>query len=197
MNPTHIARISSELSIRPSQVEATAELLDGGATVPFIARYRKEATGSLDEVAITAIRDRLSQLKELDNRRGSIIKSLEERDLLRARLAQMNSELQIARVIAPETVPTDHIGLGTRAVFHEVEGGGRYEMTFVGPWDSDIDRGWFNYKAPLCQAVLGKRIGDTVEIVETRPLSNRKRWRVRRIVRTAVGTRSASDAQQG
>ncbi len=57
MNQTHIAKISSELSLRPNQVEATAELLDGGATVPFIARYRKEATGSLDEVAVMAIRD--------------------------------------------------------------------------------------------------------------------------------------------
>lgn len=63
-------------------MNATAELLAGGATIPFIARYRKEATGSLDEVAITAIRDRLNQLEELDDRRESIIKSLEERELL-------------------------------------------------------------------------------------------------------------------
>jgi len=82
LNQTHIAKISSELSLKPNQVAAAAELLDGGATVPFISRYRKEATGSLDEVAITAIRDRLSQLKELDERREAIIKSLEERELL-------------------------------------------------------------------------------------------------------------------
>ncbi|MBL7188863.1 MAG: RNA-binding transcriptional accessory protein [Phycisphaerae bacterium] len=92
MNQIHIAKISSQLSLRPNQVEATAELLDGGATVPFIARYRKEATGSLDEVAVMAIRDRLSQLKELDDRRGSIIKSLEERELLTEELKE-----QIAR----------------------------------------------------------------------------------------------------
>ena len=92
MNQIHIAKISSELSLRPNQVEATAELLDGVATVPFIARYRKEATGSLDEVAVMAIRDRLSQLKELDDRRGSIIKSLEERELLTEELKD-----QIAR----------------------------------------------------------------------------------------------------
>ena len=82
MSQTHIAKISSELSLKLNQVEATAELLADGATVPFIARYRKEATGSLDEVAITAIRDRLNQLKELDERRQSIITSLEERELL-------------------------------------------------------------------------------------------------------------------
>ena len=57
-------------------------MLDEDATVPFIARYRKEATGSLDEVAITAIRDRLAQLRELDKRRTAILKSLEERELL-------------------------------------------------------------------------------------------------------------------
>ncbi len=82
MNETHVAQIVSELSLRPGQVVATAALLDEGATVPFIARYRKEATGSLDEVAITAIRDRLSQLKDLDARREAILKSLEERGLL-------------------------------------------------------------------------------------------------------------------
>src|SRR3954451_10471631 len=82
MNDAHISKISTELAIRPHQVRATATLLDEGGTVPFIARYRKEATGSLDEVAITAIRDRLAQLAELDARRQSIVKSLEERKLL-------------------------------------------------------------------------------------------------------------------
>jgi uncharacterized protein len=82
LNPAHISIIASGLSIKPHQVKATAELLDSGATIPFIARYRKEATGSLDEVVITGIRDRLNQLRELDARRESIIKSLEERQLL-------------------------------------------------------------------------------------------------------------------
>jgi uncharacterized protein len=82
LSQTHIIKIASELSIRPAQVQATAELLAGGATVPFIARYRKEATASLDEIAVTSIRDRLTQLKELDDRRDSILKSLEERGLL-------------------------------------------------------------------------------------------------------------------
>ena len=64
------------------QVRATAELLDGGATIPFIARYRKEITGSLDETAITTIRNRLNHLRELDARRESILKSLDERGQL-------------------------------------------------------------------------------------------------------------------
>ena len=82
----HYSIISGELTIRDRQVQAVAALLEEGATVPFIARYRKEATGSLDEVAITAIRDRLDQLSELDKRRDAILKSLDERGLLTGEL---------------------------------------------------------------------------------------------------------------
>ena len=82
MNEVHLSKISQELGLSPGQVEATADLLDGGATVPFISRYRKEATGSLDEVAVTAVRDRMGQLLELDQRRESILKALEERGQL-------------------------------------------------------------------------------------------------------------------
>jgi uncharacterized protein len=78
----HIATISKDLGISATSVAATAKLLAEGATVPFISRYRKEATGSLDEVQIQAVRDRMVQLAELDGRRVSILKSLEERNLL-------------------------------------------------------------------------------------------------------------------
>ncbi len=79
---SHIKRIAEELKIKANQVHATAMLLDDGCTVPFISRYRKEATGLLDEVQITTIRDRLEQLAELDKRREAILKSLGERELL-------------------------------------------------------------------------------------------------------------------
>jgi protein Tex len=82
MSQTHTTLIAAELDISPRQVQATADLLAEGGTVPFISRYRKEAIGSLDEVAVTAIRDRLEQLAELDKRREAILKSLTERDLL-------------------------------------------------------------------------------------------------------------------
>jgi uncharacterized protein len=82
MNEAHLPKIAQELGLIPKQVQATADLLKEGATVPFIARYRKEATGSLDEVVITGIRDRLHQLEELDKRREAILKSLEERGQL-------------------------------------------------------------------------------------------------------------------
>ena len=83
----HLARIVQELKLQPRQVAATAVLLEEGATVPFIARYRKEKTGELDEVQITSIRDRIEQLEELDKRRESIVKSLEERKLMTTVLA--------------------------------------------------------------------------------------------------------------
>jgi uncharacterized protein len=82
MNEEHIAKIAEELSVVFHHVMTTAGLLEDGATVPFIARYRKEVTGSLDEVTVTAIRDRMAQLKELEKRRKSILNSLEERELL-------------------------------------------------------------------------------------------------------------------
>ena len=96
MSQIHVQKIAQELRLTPKQVQATAELLDEGATIPFIARYRKEATGSLDEVAITAIRDRLNQLAELDKRREAILKSLEER-------GQLPDELK-EKILAAETM---------------------------------------------------------------------------------------------
>lgn len=75
-------KIAQELHVTDRQVTDTAMMIAEGATVPFIARYRKEVTGSLDEVAITAIRDRLQQLEELESRRTAILKSLTERNLL-------------------------------------------------------------------------------------------------------------------
>jgi len=82
MNESLLHTIATALQLPLPQVAATAHLLADGATIPFIARYRKERTGSLDEVAITAIRDRLEQLQALAERRDAILTSLEERELL-------------------------------------------------------------------------------------------------------------------
>ncbi len=78
----HAAVVAAELGVDAGRVRAAARLLADGATVPFIARYRKEATGSLDEVAVAAVRDRMAQLAELDKRRAAILASLDERGLL-------------------------------------------------------------------------------------------------------------------
>ena len=98
MEERHISKIALELDIKPQQVTAVALLFGEGATVPFIARYRKEATGSLDEVVITNIRERLSQLEELDKRREAILQSLQERNLL-------TDELN-GKIMAAETMTT-------------------------------------------------------------------------------------------
>jgi uncharacterized protein len=78
MTHTHPSTIAKVLGIKASQIQAVSVLLDGGATIPFIARYRKEATGNLDELEITSIRDSLNRLKQLDDRRETILKSLEK-----------------------------------------------------------------------------------------------------------------------
>tara|TARA_B110000037_G_scaffold163519_1_gene184743 strand:+ start:2769 stop:5090 length:2322 start_codon:yes stop_codon:yes gene_type:complete len=78
----HLELIARETGIKLSSVSATAKLLAEGGTIPFISRYRKEATGELDEVQIQTIRDRMLQLAELDSRRATILKSLDERQLL-------------------------------------------------------------------------------------------------------------------
>ena len=81
MNKKHLHRLATELALPLPQIEATTTLLAQGGTVPFIARYRKEATGGLDEVAIAAIRDGGTRLAEVDSRRQSIVKSLKDRQL--------------------------------------------------------------------------------------------------------------------
>ncbi|MBC7451266.1 MAG: RNA-binding transcriptional accessory protein [Cytophagales bacterium] len=78
----HIQLIATELNVHSKNVLATIELLDEGGTVPFISRYRKEITGSMDEVQIAAIRDRFEQLRELDKRRDAILKSIQEQGKL-------------------------------------------------------------------------------------------------------------------
>lgn len=87
-NPDHVLRLAQGLNLKVHQVAATAQLLAEGATVPFISRYRKEVTGMLDEVQVTAIRDRLEQMKVIDDRRASILASLKERNLLNPVLEQ-------------------------------------------------------------------------------------------------------------
>jgi len=99
MSDKHIKLIARELDLRSEQVEAVLELLGNGATVPFIARYRKEATGSLDETAIRAVRDRAVQLEELDKRRKAILRSLNERNLLTPELENViESAPNVARL---------------------------------------------------------------------------------------------------
>src|ERR1700734_2522660 len=69
--------LAGELGVREEQVEVAAKLLDGGATVPFIARYRREATGALDDAQLRMLQERLGYLRELEERRRSILESID------------------------------------------------------------------------------------------------------------------------
>lgn len=88
-------QLAAELKVRPAQVNAAVELLDGGATVPFIARYRKEATDGLDDTQLRELESRLGYLRELEERRAAVLKSIEEQ-------GKLTPELRAAI----ETVPT-------------------------------------------------------------------------------------------
>ncbi|MFB3820020.1 MAG: Tex family protein [Candidatus Methylomirabilales bacterium] len=97
MDERFVQTIAQALQIHPRQVSAAGALLAEGATIPFIARYRKEATGSLDEVQITQIRDRLEQLQAVAERREAILASLEERNLL---TDELRAALEAAETLA-------------------------------------------------------------------------------------------------
>ncbi|PTQ92672.1 uncharacterized protein C8P68_11149 [Mucilaginibacter yixingensis] len=90
----HHHKIATELAVTGKQVSATIQLLDEGATVPFISRYRKELTGSLDEVQVAAIRDRVQQLRDLDKRREAILKSLNDMGKLTPELEKAVNEAE-------------------------------------------------------------------------------------------------------
>ena len=92
--PKILAQLAAEIRIRPEQVKTAVELLDGGATVPFIARYRKEMTGGLDDIQLRELESRLGYLRELEDRRAAVIKSITEQ-------GKMTPELLAAIDAAP------------------------------------------------------------------------------------------------
>lgn len=105
MEPAHISKIVEELKLRPKQVTDTVALLDEGATVPFISRYRKEVTGSLDEVAVTKIRDRILELRELDKRREAILESIQKQGKLTDELKEKIMAVETMTVLEDLYLP--------------------------------------------------------------------------------------------
>ena len=99
------ARLADELAVREAQVAATVRLLDEGATVPFIARYRKEITGSLDDGQLRLLEERLGYLRELDARRTAVIASIEEQgkltDDLRTALLTADTKSRVEDIYLP------------------------------------------------------------------------------------------------
>ena len=101
-----IARaIATEIGCRPEQVVATVALLDEGATVPFVARYRKEATGGLDDTQLRTLEERLTYLRELEARRAAILKSIDAQgkldDALAARIGAAATKADLEDIYLP------------------------------------------------------------------------------------------------
>ncbi|WP_237108748.1 Tex family protein, partial [Nonomuraea sp. MG754425] len=98
-------RIAAELGVRDGQVRAAVELLDGGATVPFIARYRKEATGALDDAQLRTLEERLRYLRELEERRAAILESIESQgkldDELREQIMAAETKARLEDIYLP------------------------------------------------------------------------------------------------
>jgi len=100
-----IGQIAAEIKVSVQQVNAAVELLDGGATVPFIARYRKEVTGGLDDVQLRELDARLSYLRELEDRRGAVLKAIDEQgkltDALRLAIANAPTKQELEDIYLP------------------------------------------------------------------------------------------------
>ncbi|RJP31063.1 MAG: hypothetical protein C4547_15875 [Phycisphaerales bacterium] len=90
--------------------------------------------------------------------------ALEERDLLRGRLAMMQEEMGRVQVIDPAEVPTDYVGIGSKVRLRLPGGGEALDLSIVDPWISDVERHLYNYRTPLAQALLGRRVGDSAEL---------------------------------
>ncbi|WP_042387706.1 Tex family protein [Streptacidiphilus melanogenes] len=97
--------IAEELGVRPAQVQSAVELLDGGATVPFIARYRKEATGSLDDAQLRTLEERLRYLREMEERRAAILESIRSQgkldEALEAQIRAADSKARLEDIYLP------------------------------------------------------------------------------------------------
>ncbi|GAB3844630.1 hypothetical protein GCM10029963_21640 [Micromonospora andamanensis] len=98
-------RIAEELGVAERQVRAAVELLDGGATVPFIARYRKEATGLLDDTQLRTLEERLRYLRELDERRAAVLESIRSQgkldEALEAQIMAADSKSRLEDIYLP------------------------------------------------------------------------------------------------
>ena len=170
------ARIAGELNVREAQVAAAIDLFDGGSTVPFVARYRKEATGGLDDAQLRTLDERLKYLREMEERRGAILKSIDEQGKLtpalkeqieaadsKARLEDLylpykpkrRTKAQIAREAGLEPLADLLFADPTRVPENEAE-------AFI-----DVDKGVADAKAALDGAmqILMERFAEDADLV--------------------------------
>jgi transcription elongation factor GreA len=89
--------------------------------------------------------------------------ALEQRDFLSRRANDIAAEIGKARVIPIEEITSEFANVGTSVTVREAGGGGQRTLTFLGPWDADLERGVYSYLAPFAKSFLGRRVGETVE----------------------------------
>ncbi len=169
-NPIVISKIAVELAIRPESVGAVVKLLDEGSTVPFIARYRKEAHGNLDEVQIGKIQERLAYFTELLERKDTILKSIDEQgkltDELRQKIADCWQKSALEDLYQPYKPKRR-----TRAQVAKEKG---YEpladAIWTGAWDGGAADGWNDAAVPtdedlqFARDILAERIADIADV---------------------------------
>ncbi|MGA2827699.1 MAG: Tex-like N-terminal domain-containing protein [Streptosporangiaceae bacterium] len=174
--PPVSGRIAAELGVRESQVTAAVQLLDGGATVPFIARYRKEVTGALDDAQLRTLEERLHYLRELDERRAAILESIRGQgkldDALRQQIMAADSKARLEDIYLPykpkrrtKAQIAREAGLEPLAELLLTEPG-RDPQQAAGPY-VDPDRGVADAGAALdgARAILVERFAEDADLI--------------------------------
>jgi uncharacterized protein len=169
-------RIADELAIRDNQVIATIELLDGGATVPFIARYRKEATGALDDSQLRTLTERLTYLRELEERRTAILESISAQgkldDVLAAAIMAAETKARLEDIYLPykpkrRTRAQIAREAGLEPLADLLLGDPAHEPLTAAAGFVDADRGVADAQAALdgAQAILVERFSEDADLI--------------------------------
>ncbi|HEV6953262.1 MAG TPA: Tex family protein [Promicromonospora sp.] len=171
-------RIAEELGVREGQVAAAVDLLDGGATVPFIARYRKEVTGTLDDAQLRTLEERLRYLRELEDRRAAILGSIEEQgkltDELRARILSAETKSRLEDIYLPykpkrRTKAQIAREAGLEPLADALLADPTLEPAATAAGYVDADKGVADAQAALdgARAILVERMGEDADLIGT------------------------------
>jgi protein Tex len=171
-------RIAEELGVREGQVKAAVDLLDGGATVPFIARYRKEATGALDDAQLRTLEERLRYLRELEERRAAILESIESQgkldDTLKAQILAADSKARLEDIYLPykpkrRTKAQIAREAGLEPLADRLLGDPGLEPQAAAGEFIDADKGVADAEAALdgARAILVERFGEDADLIGT------------------------------
>lgn len=152
-------------AVKPQRIEPWAD----ATTVWTTADGLRKRTAERDDIVNVQMRDNARRIGEAashgDLSENSEYKfALEERDLLRARLAKINEELSLARALEVHDVPESKVGIGSRVTLRRTDDRSERVMTFLGPFDTDVERGIFSYQAPFAQKLMGRQAGERVTV---------------------------------